>query len=146
MEHKDFEQLYVRFLDEVLTTVESLRLTNALREDPTCARIAKEHDRVRETVKRKNESSFGSDFTSSVMKALQQGIQTFDSEIAFLFKKVYLLAAGVIICLLIVNVVYADEFSVPSVLAWDSTAAPQPVQEVNDDIVLDISELINTNE
>src|SRR5882724_6903858 len=103
MDHKDFEQLYIRSLDETLTTIEAHKLSNAQREDSACTQIALVHDQVRDTMLRKQQATFGEQFASNVMKALQKSISTFDQEMAFIFKKIYLLAAGVIIGMLIVN-------------------------------------------
>lgn len=145
MEHKEFEQQYIRSLDETLTTIEWHQLRFAISSDPQCAHIAAKHDRVREIVKRKSSSSFGPDFASSVMKAIQKGISSFDAEIAFIFKKIHLLAAGVIICFLIVNVIFADDLSIQSILALDNFNTPAATPS-NDEIIIDLSELINNNQ
>jgi hypothetical protein len=144
MDHKEFEQLYIRSLDETLTTTESQELNYALREDSDCTQIARAHDSVREKMRRKQQATFGSEFASNVMKALQQGISSFDHEMASIFKKIHLLAAGVIIGLLVINIVYADELSVQSVLAFDYFNSPATASE-GEDIVLDLSEFINNS-
>ncbi len=142
MDYQEFERQYIRSLDETLSTTEWQQLATSIRDDGECQKISAAHDRVRGEIKRSQPTSFGSDFGSTVLKLIQQGITSFDNEIAFLFKKVHLLTAGVIICLLIVNLIYADNLSIQSVLVPSATPADTTV---SDELVVDISKLMDPN-
>lgn len=141
MDYQEFEQRYIRSLDETPSTTDWHQLTSAIHNDEICRKLSEAHTRVRTELKRSHRVSFGSEFGSAVMKAIQQGISSFDDEIAFLFKKVHLLTAGVIICLLIVNLIYADNLSIQSVLVPDATPAVNTTD--SDELVVDITNIID---
>lgn len=124
MNADEIEDLFMRSLDETLSEAEKNRLTEALQDNATIARDLLDHKNIRETLLRQSPASFGPYFAQKVIYRLQNARIQIDQQIVFFFKKYQLAALGVLIALLAVNVIFADQLDVPSVLGIEDTTAP----------------------
>lgn len=122
MNADEIEDLFIRSLDETLSEVEKNQLTEALQSNASMARSLLDHKSIREILLRKSPATFGYYFAQKVVTKIQNLRVEIDKEIMFFFKKYQLAALGVLIALLAVNVIFADQLDLPSVLGIEDTS------------------------
>lgn len=124
MNADEVEGLFIRSLDETLSDAEKHQLTEALQVNATIARELLEHKNIREILLRKGSATFGPYFAQKVINRLQNARIQIEQQIVFFFKKYQLAALGVLIALLALNVIFADQLDLPSVLGIEDTSQP----------------------
>ena len=137
MKKEQAEDLLIRSLDQSLTSAEDELLKNSLATDPSLKEQLLEFVVLRETLSRKQSASFGPYFAQKVVYKIQQAGQEVDRQIVSFFKRYQLVAAGVVIALLALNVMYAETLSIPSILGVEETTTT-----TDDIITFDYSELL----
>ena len=138
MKTEKAEDLFIRSLDQTLSLTENELLLNSIDADPLLKEHLQEFVTLRETLKSKQLASFGPYFAQKVVHKIQQAGEQIDRQIVFFFKRYQLAAAGVVIALLALNIMYAETFSIPSILGVEETTTTT----TDDIITFDYSELL----
>ena len=118
---QEIEDLYIRSFDETMSSGEKDKLLNALRANPGLATELSEYKKIRNVSLRRNPASFGPYFAVKLVAKIQNvGIQI-DRQIFAFFKKFQLAAVGVVIALLALNVIFADELNLESLFGLEDS-------------------------
>jgi len=128
MKPEELENLYIRSLDIPMMNEEKEKFLNELHAHPEFAKQFAMHKKVRDLTSAKTPASFGPYFASKLMHKIENTGIVIDRQIFSFFKKFQLAALGVIVALLILNVAFSDQVSVPSILGLDRTT-PSTTEE-----------------
>lgn len=138
MSIQEIEDLYIQSLDKLTSEKEKALLLNALQRNPGLATELSQYRKIREIILAKEPASFGPYFTKKVVAKIQNvGIQI-DRQILTFFKKYQLAAVGVVVALLALNAVFADQLNWQSLLGLENTNPP--TEEI---VSFDFNELLN---
>ena len=116
------EELFLRSLDSELTKETHDKLEAFVGENQELKVRSNQLLQLREMLDRNEEESFGPFFAERIAYRIKQLKQGIDYQIFFFFKRYQLLAAGVIIALLAVNVLLSDQLSIKSILGLEEEA------------------------
>ncbi|MBL7858972.1 MAG: hypothetical protein JNM57_14875 [Cyclobacteriaceae bacterium] len=116
----EFEDLYIRSLDAPLHAKEKELLENELKHNSDLAEALTHHNAVRNLLYRKEPATFGPYFAAKVIHKIQQAGSVIDQQIFTFFKKFQLAAIGIIMALIVVNIIFTDEPTIPSILGLDT--------------------------
>jgi hypothetical protein len=135
---QEIENLYIRSLDEPMNDIDRQNLATALKENPGLINDLGKYNKIRELTLRKVPASFGPYFARKVVARIQNvGIQI-DREILAYFKKYQLAAVGVVMALVALNAIFADQLDLPSIFGLQDSV--QPTEEI---VSFDFSDLTN---
>lgn len=138
MTTQEIENLYLRSFDEELNVRDKEIIANAIKSDAALAASLKQYDRIREIILRKKPATYGPYFARKVVTKIHNvGIQI-DRQIFAYFKKYQLLALGVVMALLALNAVFANQLNFETILGLEDTSTP--TEEI---VSFDFNELIN---
>ena len=113
-------------------------IAGALRSDDTLTASLKRYDIIREVSIRKKPATFGPYFARKVVARITNvGIQI-DHQIFAYFKKYQLVALGIVMALLALNAVFADQLNLQSILGLEDTSTT--TEEI---VSFDFNALIN---
>ncbi len=140
MTPQEIENLYIRSFDEPMNGDEKEQLMKALRANAGLATELSHYKKIREVSERKTPATFGPYFARKVVTKIQNvGIQI-DRQIIAFFKKYQLAAVGIIIALLALNAVFADQLNLQSLFGLED------ITNTADEIVsFDFSETLNND-
>lgn len=140
MNPKEIEELFIRSFDQPLSDTEKEQMLNAMHSNTGLAKDMSEYKRIREALLRKQPATFGPYFAQKVITRIQGLRIEIDKQIVFFFKKFQLAAAGVLVALLAVNVIFSDQLNVSSVLGLQDSVATvtQPVTDNQDTVTNDV--------
>lgn len=93
-------------------------------------------------MRRKRETSFGPYFGVRVVNRIQNLRKEIDHQIIFFFKKYQLAALGILIAIVAVNIISADDITIQSVLGIDEKNVNTVVNEA-DSITFDFYKTLN---
>jgi hypothetical protein len=116
------EEFFLRSLDSELTKETRDKLEAFVGENQELKVRSNQLLQLREMLQRKEAESFGPFFAERIAYRIKQLKQGIDYQIFFFFKRYQLLAAGVIIALLAVNVLLSDQLSIKSILGLEEEA------------------------
>lgn len=116
------EELFLRLLDSELTKETHDKLEAFVGENQELKVRSNQLLQLREMLQRKEAESFGPFFPERIAYRIKQLKQGIDYQIFFFFKRYQLLAAGVIIALLAINVLLSDQLSIKSILGLEEEA------------------------
>ncbi len=140
MTPQEIEDLYIRSFDEPMNKEEKEQLLKMLKTTTGLATDLTHYKTNREILLRKEPASFGPYFAKKVIAKIQNvGIQI-DRQILAFFKKYQLAAVGVVIALLALNAVFADQLNLQSLFGLEDTT-PQAEEIVS----FDFNEILNNN-
>ncbi len=117
----EIEDLFIRSLDVPMSTSEKESFLLALQSSGKLSKTLSDHKRIRETARTSSPATFGYYFASKLIARIENTGVVIDRQIFSFFKKYQLAAAGVIVALLILNTVFADQLSVGSIFGLEST-------------------------
>ena len=120
------EELFLRSLDGSISDIDSANLINSIAQSKDLAHRSKQLLQVREMLANKEPQTFGPFFAERVAYRISQLKKEVDYQIFYFFKKYQLLAAGVVVALLAINMLVSDQLSVKSILGFEEEA----IQEV----------------
>ncbi len=121
MTPKEIEDLYIRSFDEPMNAEEKEQLLKAMKAHPGVATDLSRYKTIRELAVRKTPATYGPFFARKVVTKIQNvGIQI-DRQIIAFFKKYQLAAVGIVIALLALNVIFADQLNLQSVFGLEDT-------------------------
>jgi hypothetical protein len=154
MNTNELEDLFIRSFDQPLNENEKEQLLQAMHNNPGQAKDLSSYKNLRDTVLRKAPATFGPYFAQKVITRIQGLRIEIDKQIGFFFKKYQLAVVGVLIAMLAVNVIFADQLNLPSVLGvQDSVASvnssatgiPDSVSTDEDIVSFDFLESLTNN-
>jgi hypothetical protein len=136
----EIEDLYIRSFDQAMDSPGKELLLKALRTNTGLATDLSQYKKIREVLLRKEPATFGPYFAKKVITKIQNvGIQI-DRQILAFFKKYQLAAVGVVIALLALNAIFADQLNLQSLFGLENTTT------TTDDIVsFDFYETLNSD-
>ena len=138
MNTQEIEDLYIRSLDEPIGEKEKEILLTAIKANAGLATDLAHYKKIREITLRTTPTSFGPYFAKKVVAKIQNvGIQI-DRQILAFFKKYQLAAVGVIVALLALNAVFADQLNLQSLFGLEDTT--QTTEEI---VSFDFNETLN---
>lgn len=114
MAKKSIEDLLIESLDQSLNEQEKLQLDQTLTQDRDLRKQLNQYSKIRELVRRKRETSFGPFFGHRVVNRIQSLRMEIDHQIIFFFKKYQLAALGVLVALIAINAIFAEDLTVQS--------------------------------
>ena len=138
MSTQEIEELYIRSFDDKLPENQKAELLIAMRENGGLATELSHYKKIREVMLRKTPASFGSYFAKKVIANIQNVGLQIDRQIFAFFKKYQLAAVGVVVALLALNAVFADQLNLQSLFGLEN--ATQTTEEV---VSFDFSEILN---
>jgi len=140
MTPQEIEDLYIRSFDEPMTAEEKDLLLKALKSNPGVATDLSNYKKIREVLTNTNPSTFGPYFSRKVITKIQNvGIQI-DRQIIAFFKKYQLAAVGVVIALLALNAVFADQLNLQSLFGLEDTTT-----QTEEIVSFDFNEILNND-
>lgn len=140
MTPQEIEDLYIRSFDEPMNAEEKELLLKALKANPGVATDLSSYKKLREVLERTNPATFGPYFSRKIITKIQNvGIQV-DRQIIAFFKKYQLAVVGVVIALLALNAVFADQLNLQSLFGLEDTTTP--TEEI---VSFDFNELLNND-
>ncbi|MFZ6002075.1 MAG: hypothetical protein ACOYW3_16300 [Bacteroidota bacterium] len=142
MTNDQLEDLYVRSLDETLTPADKELLLNAVHERNEASQLFDDHKKVRDVLAAPTRATFGPYFAARLIHKIQNTGTIIDRELFGLFKRFQLAALGIVVVLLILNFVFADQLSMGAILGieqsnevTDETSAPFNLSETFDELL-----------
>ena len=121
------DDLFLQSLDGKISEEQKLKLAEAMNSDRVLKKNADQFVKLRTTLLRKEEDSFGPFFAERIINRIKSLKKEIDYQIFFFFKKYQLAAIGVVVALVVLNIVLSDQLTVKSVLGFED--------EHTDDIV-----------
>ena len=138
MTTQEIEDLYIRSFDEPMNKDEKEQLLKMLKANTGLATDLTHYKTNREILLRKEPASFGPYFAKKVIAKIQNvGIQI-DRQILAFFKKYQLAVVGVVIALLALNAVFADQLNLQSLFGLEDTTT-----QTEEIVSLDFNEILN---
>jgi len=121
MTPQQIEDLFIRSLDVPMNASEKESFLAALQENGKLSKVLSDHKTIRQMTRATTPATFGYYFASKLITRIENTGVVIDRQIFSFFKKYQLAAAGVIVALLILNTVFADQLSVGSIFGLEST-------------------------
>jgi hypothetical protein len=121
MNINESEELFLRSLDTVISEAERIQLA-ALEQNLEFKNKSQQLVHVRALLARNEANSFGPFFAERIAYRISQLKQEIDYQIFFFFKRYQLLAAGIVIALLALNILLSDQLSIKSILGFEDQA------------------------
>ncbi|CAN5340628.1 hypothetical protein BH09BAC3_BH09BAC3_07680 [soil metagenome] len=131
MNKDEIEHMFLKSLDQPLTDSENDMLKQAIESDPELAKGLSGYNKIRESLLRKEEATFGPYFAQKVIVRIQGMREELEHDIIFFFKKFRLAALSLTIALIAVNIAFSDRLDIASVIGIEESAV---VNEADDEI------------
>ncbi len=140
MTPQEIEDLYIRSFDEPMNEEEKELLLKALKTNAGVATDLSHYKKIREVLLRSNPATFGPYFSKKIITKIQNvGIQI-DRQILAFFKKYQLAAVGIVIALLALNAVFADQLNLQSLFGLEDTTT-----QTEEIVSFDFNEILNND-
>ncbi len=140
MTPQEIEDLYIRSFDEPMNTEEKELLLKALKANSGVATDLSHYKKIREVLLRTSPTSFGPYFSRKIVTKIQNvGIQI-DRQILAFFKKYQLAAVGIVIALLALNAVFAEQLNLQSLFGLEHTTT-----QTEEIVSFDFNEILNND-
>jgi hypothetical protein len=138
MTKQEIEDLYIRSFDEPMNDREKEMLLHALKANTGLTTELLTYKRIREVTLRSTPATFGPYFAKKLVDKIQNvGVQI-DRQILTFFKNYQLAAVGVVIALLALNAVFADQLNLRSIFGLEDSS--QTTEEI---VSFDFNEILN---
>lgn len=119
MNHEKSEELLMRYLDGTTSESEQVELQNLLAENTLLQKAQKDFTQIRSMLSEHEKPSFGPFFAERVLNRIRTMQNEVEYQLFSFFKKYQLIALGIIVGLLVMNIVLADSLSLKSILGFD---------------------------
>ena len=140
MTPQEIEDLYIRSFDEPMNAEEKELLLKALKANAGVATDLSHYKKIREVLFRNTPATFGPYFSRKVITKIQNvGIQI-DRQILAFFKKYQLAAVGIVIALLALNAVFAEQLNLQSLFGLEDTTT-----QTEEIVSFDFNEILNND-
>jgi len=121
----NFEDRYLQSLDGSLPAAAQLAVKQALQNNPELQRAAGQYQRIRSGLARTAPTSFGPFFAEALIQRIQNLKGAIDHQIILFVKRYQLAGWGILVALLITNLYFSDQLSVPAVLGMEKPAGDE---------------------
>lgn len=128
MENKNIEDLLLNSFDNRITHSEQEMLKQELSNNNEVKKMNNHFLQIRELLPNKEESTFGFFFAERVINKIKVLHDDVEYQLFSLVKRFRLLALGLIIALLSINIVLADGLSIKSILGLEDDTITELVQ------------------
>lgn len=128
MERKNIEDLLLDSFDRKITVSEEEIVRQNLSTNSEAIKMNSQFGQIREMLMNKEESTFGFFFAERVINRIKVLHDDVEYQLFSLVKKFRLVALGLIIALLAINIVMADGLSVKSILGLEDDTITELVQ------------------
>jgi hypothetical protein len=125
------DDLFLQSLDGHISDDQKKKLAEALASNTMLKKNADQFMKLRMTLSRKEEESFGPFFAERIVNRIKSLKKEIDYQIFFFFKKYQLAAIGVVVALVVLNIVLSDSLTVKSVLGFED-------EKVDDIVTIDL--------
>jgi hypothetical protein len=140
MTPQEIEDLYIRSFDEPMNAEEKELLLKAIKANAGVATDLSHYRKIREVLLRNTPATFGPYFSRKIVTKIQNvGIQI-DRQILAFFKKYQLAAVGIVIALLALNAVFADQLNLQTLFGLEDTTST--TEEI---VSFDFNEILNND-
>ena len=140
MTPQEIEDLYLRSFDEPMNAEGKELLMKALKANSGVATDLRHYKKIQEVLLRSTPATFGPYFSRKIITKIQNvGIQI-DRQIIAFFKKYQLAAVGIVIALLALNAVFADQLNLQSLFGLEDTTT-----QTEEIISFDFNEILNND-
>lgn len=119
MNQERLEYLLLRSMDGGASESERQQLQNLLTENAMLQKAQKDFTQVRALLTEREKSTFGPFFAERVLNRIRTMQGEVEYQLFSFFKRYQLLALGIIIGLLVLNMILADSLSLKSILGFD---------------------------
>lgn len=118
MNHEKLEDLLLHTFDAASDS-EKVQLQNLLGENTKLQKAQKDFIQIRTLLGEHEKSTFGPFFAERVLNRIRTMQNEVEYQLFSFFKKYQLIALGIIVGLLVMNIVLADSLSLKSILGFD---------------------------
>ena len=140
MTPQEIEDLYIRSFDQPMNAEEKEFLLKALKANTGVATDLSHYKKMREVLLRNSPATFGPYFSRKIVTKIQNvGIQI-DRQIIAFFKKYQLAMVGVVIALLALNAVFADQLNLQTLFGLEDTTT-----QTEEIVSFDFNEILNND-
>jgi hypothetical protein len=120
MNKEEAEELYIESLDKALPHRDAEKLSAAMAANPEWTSSLTAHKVVRDVLQRRGQTSFGPYFAAKVIHRIQNTGVMIDRQLFGMFRKLQLAALGIVVALVILNLVFAEQKTWKSVLGVET--------------------------
>ena len=128
MENKNIEDLLLNSFDKKITPSEKVVLKQVLLNNSEVKKMNNQFIQIREMLPNKEESTFGFFFAERVINKIKTLHDDVEYQLFNFVKRFRLVALGLIVALLAINIVMADGLSVKSILGLEDETISELVQ------------------
>jgi hypothetical protein len=122
MDNLEEEELLLRSLDASISNEEKEKLAKLLLHNDELRNKSNQIGQLREMLRHQEQDSFGPFFAEQIAYRIGQLKKEVDYQIFFFFKRYQLLAAGIVIALLAINILLSDQLSIKSIFGLEEEA------------------------
>ncbi len=122
MDNLEEEELLLRSLDTSISKEEQAKLVKLLADNNELRTKSDQVVQLREMLRHQEQDSFGPFFAERIAYRISQLKKEVDYQIFFFFKRYQLLAAGIVIALLAINILLSDQLSIKSIFGLEEEA------------------------
>ena len=142
MAQKSIEDLLLESLDQSLSDQDKLLLERGLEDDRELRKHLTQYSKIRELMRRKRETSFGPFFSNRIVNKIQNMRMEIDHQIIFFFKKYQLAALGVLVALIAINAIFAEDLTVQSLFGVEqnNSSVTNEADSISFDFYKDLNE------
>ncbi len=119
MNHEKQEDLLLHSLNGAATDSEELQLQNLLAENAKLQKAQRDFTQIQSMLAKHESSTFGPFFAERVLNRIRTMQVEVEYQLFSFFKKYQLIAVGIIVGLLVMNIVLADSLSLKSILGFE---------------------------
>ncbi len=135
MNNEKLEDILLRSLDGSVSASEQQHLQNLLTENLALQKADKDFTQIRTLLSDQEKASFGPFFAERVLNRIRTMQDEVEYQLFSFFKKYQLLALGVIVGLLVLNIVLADSLSLQSILGFDDNESDLVQIDLYNDLI-----------
>lgn len=135
MNQEKSEDLLLRYWDGTTSKSEQVELQNLLTENSVLEKAQKDFTQIRSMLSEREKPSFGPFFAERVMNRIRTMQNEVEYQLFSFFKKYQIIALGILVGLLVLNIVMADSLSLKSILGFDETESDLVQIDLYNDII-----------
>lgn len=135
MNQEKSEDLLLRYWDGTTSESEQVELQNLLTENSVLEKAQKDFTQIRSMLSEHEKPSFGPFFAERVMNRIRTMQNEVEYQLFSFFKKYQIIALGILVGLLVLNIVMADSLSLKSILGFDEIESDLVQIDLYNDII-----------
>lgn len=135
MNQEKSEDLLLRYWDGTTSESEQVELQNLLTENSVLEKAQKDFTQIRSMLSEHEKPSFGPFFAERVLNRIRTMQNEVEYQLFSFFKKYQIIALGILVGLLVLNIVMADSLSLKSILGFDETESDLVQIDLYNDII-----------